>query len=222
MDFLGWITDAAAALPVGLVWALGSALSFAEAGLGLGLVFPGETAILIASAALTTPWSAVVMFLLVTVFACAGDHVGYLLGRRHGGRIRETRLVQKFGPHHWDRALALLEKQGARAILFTRPVPIVRILTPAAAGVAGSSYPRFLAASFSGAFIWSGLYVGLGYLLRSSLTAVEKYLHSFGYLFAAALALLIVGALARRIILKRRAKTARGARATVSSSSSAG
>lgn len=204
MDFLGWITDMTSALPLGLIWALGSALSFAESGLGLGLFFPGETAILIVSAALTTPWSAVVMFALVTVFACAGDHVGYLLGRRHGSRIRETRLVRKIGAHHWDRAIALLEKQGARAILFTRPVPIVRILTPAAAGVAGATYPRFLAASFSGAFIWSALYVGLGYLLRSSLDAVEKYLSSFGYLFAGVLALAVLLAVVRRILKKRR------------------
>ncbi|MBF4577219.1 DedA family protein [Frondihabitans sp. VKM Ac-2883] len=204
MDFLGWITDVTSSLPLGLIWALGSALSFAESGLGLGLFFPGETAILIVSAALTTPGSAVVMFALVTVFACAGDHVGYLLGRRHGPRIRETRLVQRIGPHHWDRAIALLEKQGARAILFTRPVPIVRILTPTAAGVAGATYPRFLPASFSGAFIWSALYVGLGYLLRSSLNAVEKYLSSFGYLFAGVLALAVLLAVARRILTKRR------------------
>lgn len=209
MDFLGWITDFTATLPQWSIWALGSGLSFAESGLGLGLVFPGETAILIVSAALTNPASAVVMAVLVALSACAGDHVGYLLGRRYGPRIRETRIVRRFGVQHWDRSIGLLERQGARAILFTRPVPIVRILTPAATGVAGATYPRFLAASFSGAAVWAVLYVGLGYLLRSSLDAVEKYLSSFGWLVTGVLVAVVVVAVVRSLLKRRREKTGR-------------
>ena len=223
MDFLTAVTDFTATLPEWLVWALGSALSFAEAGLGLGLFFPGETAILIVSAALTNPGSAVVMAALVTLFACAGDHVGYLLGRRYGGTIRDTRLVRRLGVRHWDRAVGLLEKHGARGILFTRPVPIVRILTPAAAGVAGATYPRFLASSFAGATIWSVLYVGLGYALRSSLEAVEKYLHSFGWAVTGLLVAAVVFGIVREVRAKRRNARWRRAEATeAQSSSSAG
>jgi membrane protein DedA with SNARE-associated domain len=204
VDVLTWITGFTSGLPDWLIWLVGSALSFAESGLGLGLFFPGETAILLVSAALTGPWSAVVMASLVTVSACAGDHVGYVLGRRHGGRIRETRLVRRLGVQHWDRSVALLERHGARAILFTRPVPIVRILTPAAAGVAGSAYHRFLASSLTGAAIWSALYVGLGYALRSSLDLVERYLHSFGWIATGAIALVVVIAVVRAAVRRRR------------------
>ncbi|MEV4247717.1 VTT domain-containing protein [Streptosporangium canum] len=64
----------------------------------------------------------------------AGDHVGYLLGRRYGGRMRELAVVRRLGVRHWDRATAAPRRHGAAAVFVTRLIPIVRTLTPAAVG----------------------------------------------------------------------------------------
>jgi membrane-associated protein len=44
----------------------------------------------------------------------------------------------------------------------TRLVPVVRTLTPAAAGASGLGYRRFVLASLSGSALWSTVYVGGG------------------------------------------------------------
>jgi membrane protein DedA with SNARE-associated domain len=208
MDIITWITDAASSLPDPLVWGLGGLFSFLEAGLGLGFVFPGETIVLILSAALDDPVSAVVMGVVVAVFASAGDHVGYLLGRRLGSGIRDGKIVRKLGQENWDRAVAVLEKRGAWAVFLTRLVPVIRTLMPAAAGVAKLRYPSFLAASLGGAATWALVYVGCGALLRGSIDAVQKTIgQAVWVLIAAAIVAAVVVVLVRRS-RKRRAADA--------------
>lgn len=204
MDILDWVTETASSLPLALVWALGAIFAFLEAGLGLGFFLPGETIVLLLSASLDTPSKAVALLACVAIGASAGDHVGYLLGRRLGPRLRETRIIVRLGAANWDRAVAVLEKRGARAVLLTRMVPVVRTLTPAAAGTAGVPYLRFLPASLVGATLWALLYVGLGYLMRSSLDAVEKYLGNAGWILLAVAATVVVSIVVVRTVRRRR------------------
>lgn len=185
MDILGWITEQASLLPDPLVWALGGLFAFMEAGLGLGVVFPAETAVLILSAAIDAPWSAVVMGLVVAVFASVGDHLGYLLGRRFGSGMRDRKVIRKLGVANWDRAVGVLERRGAWAVFLTRLVPVIRTLMPAAAGVAGLRYTAFLAASIGGSITWAAVYVGCGVLLRNSLDAVQRVLGNAAWVIVA-------------------------------------
>lgn len=141
---------------------LGLALAFAESGLGLGMLLPGETAVVVLAARLDAPTDLLLLGVAVAVGASLGDHVGYVLGRRHGDALRETRAVRRLGRHHLDRAMDLLHRRGAVAVLLTRLVPVVRTLTPAAAGAAGLEYRRFVVASLAGSGLWSATYVGGG------------------------------------------------------------
>ncbi|GAA4685656.1 DedA family protein [Frondihabitans cladoniiphilus] len=204
MDILGWITDAASSLPLALVYTLGGLFSFLESGLGLGFFLPGETIVLLLSATFDEAWKVVPYLALVAIGASAGDHVGYLLGRRFGRGLRDTRLIARLGTGNWDRAVGVLEKRGAWAVLLTRMVPVVRTLTPAAAGVAGVGYRPFVAASLSGAVLWSALYVGVGYLLRSSLDAVQHYLGNAGWILAGAAVVVVTLVVVVRALRRRR------------------
>ncbi|WP_426622410.1 CDP-alcohol phosphatidyltransferase family protein [Microbacterium sp. As-52] len=176
MDILEWVRTTASALPDPLVWALGGLFAFLENGLGLGFFLPGETIVVFLSASLSDVWAVVVMFLVVVVAGSAGDHVGYLLGRHFGVGMRDLRLVKRLGIDRWDRAVEILHRRGAIAVFLTRLVPVVRTLTPAAAGVAKVRYPSFLLASLAGAATWAAIYVSVGFLLRASLDAVTKAL----------------------------------------------
>ncbi|WP_431031167.1 DedA family protein [Plantibacter sp. RU18] len=135
MDIIGWVNDAAAALPDPLVWLLGFLFAFVESGLGLGFFVPGETIVLLLSAMLDTVPAAIVMLLVVAIGGSMGDHVGYLIGRRYGARLRDTTLIKRLGVDNWDRAVQALERRGAMAVFLTRLVPVIRTLTPASAGV---------------------------------------------------------------------------------------
>ena len=159
-------------LPVAIAAAFG--LAFAESGLGVGLVFPGETAVLVIAATMPT-WATVsVLFAAVACGASAGDHVGYWLGRKHRSRLRESKIVAKMGRQHWDRATDALRENGAAAVFMTRLIPIVRTLSPAAAGASGLPYRRFLPASIAGSVLWSGLYVGVGTAAGASIQRVQE------------------------------------------------
>lgn len=176
MNILDWVSTTASALPDPLVWALGGLFAFLENGLGLGFFLPGETIVVFLTAALSDIWAVVVMFVIVVIAGSAGDHVGYLLGRHFGVGIRDLKLVKRLGVDRWDRAVDILRRRGALAVFLTRLVPVVRTLTPAAAGVARVRYSSFLFASLAGAATWAAIYVSVGFLLRSSLDAVSKAL----------------------------------------------
>jgi membrane protein DedA with SNARE-associated domain/phosphatidylserine synthase len=211
MDLIGWITDIGSSLPTPLVWALGALFSFTESGLGLGVFVPGETIVLLLAATFDSPWPAVAFFVAVAVGGSLGDHVGYLLGRRFGTGFRDTRIIRKIGVDSWDRAVAVLERRGAAAVFLTRLVPVVRTLTPAAAGVAKVPYRSFLPASFGGALTWAAVYVGIGFLLRSSLEAAQRYLGQFSSWALVGAAVVVAIVFVVRLVRRRRAAAAEAA-----------
>ncbi|WP_159085797.1 DedA family protein [Aeromicrobium chenweiae] len=173
---------------IALTLGLGFCLAFAESGLGLGMLLPGETAVVVLAAAVGTPTGTLLLGLAVMLGASLGDHVGYLLGRRYGDALRETRAVRRLGRQHLDRATDLLQRRGGTAILLTRLVPVVRTLTPAAAGVSGLEYRRFAVASLAGSALWSAAYVGGGTVVGGLVAAAGD---AFGR--AAWLLLVLVG-----------------------------
>ena len=126
MDIIGWVNDAATALPDPLIWLLGLLFTTAESGLWLGLVVPGEPVVLLLAAMLDSAPGALVLFLAVALGGSLGDQLGYLVGRRSGGRLRDSAIVRRLGVHGWDRAVEALERRGAQAVFLTRLVPVLR------------------------------------------------------------------------------------------------
>ncbi|MBB5159553.1 DedA family protein [Saccharopolyspora phatthalungensis] len=175
MDF-GGLFSSLAQLPLPLVIAAAGALTLAECTIGLGLIVPGETGLLIAASAITNLGGFVAMVLVVTVCATTGDTFGYWLGHRYGHRLRETRLIGRLGRQHWDRAADQLRKHGAGAVFVGRFLPMLRTLTPAASGTSRLPFRRFLPASASGALCWSTLHVGIGTGAGASARYIEDVL----------------------------------------------
>lgn len=186
------------------VHGLALAAAFAESGLGIGAAVPGETFVVVLAAAVGGGWPAVALAASVTLGACLGDHVGYLVGRRHGERLRTTTVVRRVGVHHLDRALAAMRRHGAAAVVLTRLVPVVRTLAPAAAGAAGLPYGRFLAASLAGSGLWAGVYVGGGSLAAHVSTLVSDAGGRAAGLVLVAVASLVVPPVVVRLLGGRR------------------
>ena len=170
---------------------LGFCLAFAESGLGLGMIVPGETAVVILAATMHTTASSVLLLVFVAFGACAGDHVGFFIGRHYGDRLRATRVVQRLGQSHYDRAMEVLRRRGAAAIFLTRLVPVIRTLAPAAGGASGLSYRRFAPASLAGSFVWAGVYVGGGSAVAQILDRTGSALGHAAWLVLVAAALVV-------------------------------
>ncbi|MER5392480.1 DedA family protein [Saccharopolyspora sp. NPDC002686] len=212
---LGELLSSLAQLPLPLVIAAAGALTLAECTIGLGMVIPGETGLLIAASAITDVFGFVAMVLVVTLCATTGDTIGYWLGHRYGQRLRETKLVGRIGRQHWDRAADQLRKHGAGAVFVGRFLPVLRTLTPAASGASDLRFRRFLPASAAGALCWSTLHVGIGTGAGASARYVEDVLGEASWFVLIAVVAVVVAVVLWRKVRARRtaAEAARTPRA---------
>lgn len=152
------------------VYAILFAIVFAETGLVVTPFLPGDSLLFAAgtlagSGALNPAVTAV----LLVVAAIAGDAVNYSVGRISGAQIiHVSRTDPRWGrwvkPEHIARAHEFFERQGGKAIVLARFVPIVRTFVPFVAGVAEMSYPAFALYNVTGAIGWVAICVGSGYL----------------------------------------------------------
>ncbi len=207
MAFLTDALEGLAGLPQPAVLAVTGALTLAECTIGVGFIAPGEGALLLASTTVNSVPRFLVMWLVVSVCAVAGDSIGYFLGRRFGDRLRESKVVRKLGQEHWDKAGDLLRRRGVWAVFVARFLPVVRTLVPASAGASKLEYRRFLPASIAGAVCWSALHIGIG----SAAGASAKYIESVfsGAMWGVMGVAIVVAAV---MLIRRRRKSAAAAK----------
>ncbi|HJQ46464.1 MAG TPA: DedA family protein [Amycolatopsis sp.] len=184
-DVLDWLQN----LPQpALVGATGG-LVFLECTIGLGFLAPGESGLLIAATTANSVPRFLILWGVVTVCATLGDSIGYAIGKRWGPRLRETRLIQRYGTEGWDKATGVLQRRGAWAVFFARFLPVIRTLTPAAAGTSGLPFKKFLPAAFCGALCWSALHISLGVALGEAAKRIEGILNTGGLVVVGVLVL---------------------------------
>ncbi|OLR95242.1 DedA family protein [Actinokineospora bangkokensis] len=200
-DVLDWLQ----ALPQPALVAATGGLVLAECTIGLGFIAPGEAGLLIGSTTANTLPRFLILWLVVTICATSGDSLGYAIGKRFGPRLRETKLIQRYGAEGWDKTTDLLRRRGAWAVFFARFLPVVRTLTPAAAGTSGLPYRKFLPAAFAGAACWSLLHISIGAALGEAAKRLESAM-STGAL--AVLAAVVLAVVAVHLVKKRRKKSA--------------
>jgi membrane-associated protein len=99
----------------------------AEAALMIGVVFPGETALLVAGLAAHQGYIGLWPMIAVAVLAAVlGDSVGYEVGRTVGPRLRASRLGARIGPQRWATAEDFLGRHGGKAVLLGRFTAVMR------------------------------------------------------------------------------------------------
>jgi membrane protein DedA with SNARE-associated domain len=183
-------------------YVIAGGLAFGEAALMLGLVVPGETALVVAGFAAQQGWIALWPMVAVAVVAAAlGDSVGYEVGRQLGPTLRSSRLGRRVGDDRWRRGESFLRRHGGRAVLLGRFTAGMRAVVPGMAGMAGMAYLRtFLLWNLVGAVVWGAGCVLLGYSFSASLSTLGRVL-TFGPLALIALAAVL---LVLRRLRKRR------------------
>lgn len=171
------IFDTLAALPPWLVLLLVFLLPAAEAALFVGLVVPGETAVLIggvvAHAGGLPLWAVIVA---AVAGAAVGDQVGYHVGRRYGQALldRLPERMRKSGDV--ERALDLIRRRGAMAVMLGRWAAALRALVPGLAGMSGMTQARFTVANVVGGSVWAVTVAVAGYLAGASYRVLERRL----------------------------------------------
>ena len=161
---IGEVLDALASLPWPVVSAAVGALAFLESAAFVGLVAPGESAVLLGGALAASGGPPLPVVLGVTLAGTvAGETVGFLLGRRFGPALRASRAGRWVGAARWEAADRALTEHPGRSLLTARFVGFVHAVVPALAGSSGMPFRRFVRYSVVGSGAWTLLYVGAGY-----------------------------------------------------------
>ena len=185
------LVDQLLAVPGWVVLLVTGAVVFAEDGLFVGFVLPGETVAVLAGVAAKLGHVSLAAVLAVVIGAAiVGDTVGYEVGRHLGARVLSWRALDR-RRKRLDDAQALLARRGGTAVFLARWVAFFRAVMPALAGTSRMPYPRFLAVNAAGGLAWGVTAVLLGYAAGASYAVVEK---SFGT--GAAVVVLLVAVVA--------------------------
>jgi membrane protein DedA with SNARE-associated domain len=175
-------------------------LAFLETGAFVGLIAPGETAIVLGGVVAAQGGVDLGPMLLVAwVAAALGDLASFLLGQRLGRRFvvaRGPRLgitAERLG-----QVETFFDRHGAKAILIGRFIGIVRAVAPFLAGASRMRLRAFLPWSLLGTALWASAFTLVGYAFNRSFASAAHAL-THGALAAAVLvtAVLIVRAYLR-------------------------
>ena len=201
-DTEGFLTDLSDTLGT-WTYALVAALAFLETGAFVGLIAPGETAIVLGGVvAAQGGVNLGVIIVVAWVAAALGDLASFALGQRLGRRFLVAR-----GPRlgvtaaRLERVEAFFDRHGPKAILVGRFIGIVRAVAPFLAGSSGMRLRDFLPWSLLGTALWATAFTLVGYAFHESFaSAAHTLTHA-----ALALAVVVAGVLAFRAHRQARA-----------------
>jgi membrane protein DedA with SNARE-associated domain len=154
-------------------------LAFTEAALLVGMVVPGETALLVAGVFCNAKYgdlNLAVMIVIAVVCAISGDSVGYEFGKRFGPPLRRSRLGAWVGERRWAAVDGFIHRHGGKAVLLGRLTALMRALMPSMAGMSGMRYRTFLLWNAAGGIVWAPGCVLLGYGFASALHVIGETL----------------------------------------------
>lgn len=143
---------------------------FVETATIFGSFLPGDSLLFILGLTLSTflnDFPLVPALAIVLVAAIAGSQTGYWTGKIIGPRLFRRRSTWFFNSGTIDRTNIFFERYGARAIVLSRFVPILRALVPMFVAVSGFDSRRFLKLNVVGALAWVVGLMCAGYLLGS-------------------------------------------------------
>ena len=178
------------------------ALAFLETGAFVGLVFPGETAVILGGAVAGQGETSIIITIAVVWFcAWAGDttsfYIGTRLGRefvlRHGPKVRITH-------ERFEQVEAYFQRHGGKTILVGRFIGLVRALAPFIAGSSGMRYRNFVPYSVLGTGLWATAFCLLGYFLSASLDKATEYAGTGALVFGATVAVIVGGVAVSRYL----------------------
>lgn len=161
---------------IGLIGVL--AIVFAESGLLIGFVLPGDsllfTAGILASKHLLNV-NINVLFGLIFLAAVLGDSVGYTFGRKVGPRIFRRDDSVLFHKDNVKKAEEFYLKYGGKTVILARFIPMIRTFAPIVAGVGKMHYGKFLSFNLIGGLLWTAVMTYLGYFIGSKVNNIDHY-----------------------------------------------
>lgn len=140
---------------------------FVETGLVIMPLLPGDSMLFAIGviAATTEKLSLTIIIPLLILAALLGDNLNYFVGHRFGTLIKEKKKILFLKKEYITKTEDFFEKNGGKAVILARFVPIVRTIAPFVAGAGSMKYKNYILNCILGAFIWVVSITLLGYFL---------------------------------------------------------
>lgn len=168
-----------------MVYAVLSAIVFAETGLVVVPFLPGDTLLFIGGAFCATGQMNIwlLMALLITA-AVTGNTVNYWIGSAIGHKVftHDYKWLDKAA---LQKTHAFYENHGGKTIILARFIPIVRTFAPFVAGVSDMTFAKFQLYNFTGAILWVVGLVSAGYFF-GNIPVIRDHLNTIVLLGVAA------------------------------------
>jgi membrane-associated protein len=148
-----------------LTYAILFLIIFCETGLVVMPLLPGDS-LLFAVGALGASTGQLDVYLLIALLIAAalmGDNLNYVIGKFFGAKVKSREKIGFFKRDYINQTEAYYDKYGGRTVIIARFIPIIRTIAPFVAGAGNMHYPRYLLFCITGAILWVGGLVTLGY-----------------------------------------------------------
>jgi membrane-associated protein len=143
------------------------AIIFAETGFVVTPFLPGDSLLFAAGALIAggqTGLDIWLLALILIVAAFTGNTVNYLLGNYLGHRVfKENNKILKL--EYYLDTKAFFDKHGAKAVIFSRFMPIIRTIAPFVAGVGRMPFLKYSLYNIIGGVSWIAVFLFAGYKL---------------------------------------------------------
>ena len=147
-----------------------------------GLPIPASPILLAAGALAGTQRMYFSVVLAVCLAASlTSDLIWYEIGKRKGATVLRLLCRISLEPDSCVRRTeSLYEKYGEKSLLFAKFVPGLNTAAPPVAGMFQMPRARFLLFDAAGVFLWSGSFIGMGWLFSGQLELVALYFRRLG------------------------------------------
>lgn len=174
-----------------------------ETTIGLGLVIPGSTIILLMGALAAKGYfdlGDLIWFAIIG--AIIGDNINYFIGKKYGLKILQNGFWF-IKPLHLKKGEDFFKKNGGRSVLFGRFIPNIKEIMPLIAGAFGMKRLPFMISNILGAIGWSLIWILPGYFFAHSLDVAKVWLTRTGYFLTIVLIVFFIFYLLKIFIVKK-------------------
>jgi membrane-associated protein len=149
---------------------------FAETGFVVTPFLPGDSLLFAAGALVAkgdTGLNLYLLALLLLIAAVLGNTLNYYLGSHFGKKVfkPENRILKL---EYYQKTQAFFEQHGAKAVIFSRFLPIFRTVAPFVAGVGHMPLKKYSLYNFIGGLSWIVSFLVLGYFF-GNLPVVKQH-----------------------------------------------
>ncbi len=140
---------------------------FVETGFVVMPLLPGDSMLFAIGviAATTGQLDMTIIIPLLILAALLGDNLNYYVGHKFGTFIKEKEKILFLKKEYITQTEDFFEKNGGKAIILARFVPIVRTIAPFVAGAGSMKYKKYIINCIIGAVVWVCSITFLGYFL---------------------------------------------------------